>query len=459
MSFPSAIFKHEFTLKNIKKAFEGKISLKSTRGLDKVNLKSFDAEQELKIIYRKCSNSTYRFTPFVQKLISKGKGVPPREISVPTIRDRITLYLIKETLHQIFPNSVNTKLPNNYIKDLRNFYELKSSKHLHYIKTDIKTFYDAIPHKKLIAILKKKIKSKKLLKLIESVLKTPTVPHNYSKNDVKKYKRIKGVPQGLSISNILASIYLNEFDKKMSSEGEMYIRYVDDILIVAKKSSVKRINRTILNELAELGLSVNESKTDDAPITKPHEMLGYSISSTLTSIKDSNKKRFITAIAAKISSYHYKNEERKKKSPWLTTEIQNSVFIEDLNEKITGAISDKRRYGWLFYFSEITDMALLRKIDKVIAGLFTRLNEFDNKAPNDLKRLSKAYYKIKNSPSSGYIHQYKKYGTIAEKMKYLEDRGYLNPASKYDRNEVLRIFDRVRQKNLAGLILDVGFTS
>ena len=378
---------------------------------------------------------------------------------MPTIRDRVTLYLIKETLHHIFPNSVNKKLPNNYIKDLRNFYELKSSKGLHYIKTDIKTFYDAIQHKQLLVILKKKIKSKKLLKLIESALKTPTVPHNYSKSDGKKYKRVKGVPQGLSISNILANIYLDEFDQKMSSKGEMYIRYVDDILIVAKDTSVNDIKKTIIDELTTLDLSVNELKTDDAPIAQPHEMLGYKISSTLTSVKDSNKKRFITAIAAKISSYHYKNEERKKKSPWLTTEVQKLVFIEDLNEKITGAISDKKRYGWLFYFSEITDMSILHKIDKIIAGLFTRLKDFDNKAPDNLKRLSKAYYKIKKSPTSGYIHQYKKYETIAEKMKYLEDRGYLNPASKYDQKEVLRIFDRVRQKNLAGLTLDVGFTS
>ena len=60
------------------------------------------------------------------------------------------------------------------------------------------------------------------------------------------------------------------------------------------------------------------------------------------------------------------------------------VFIEDLNEKITGALSEQKRYGWLLYFAEINDMQLLHKLDGIIRGFFRRLADFDYQPPRRL---------------------------------------------------------------------------
>ncbi|MEC4818039.1 MAG: RNA-directed DNA polymerase, partial [Scytonema sp. PMC 1069.18] len=69
---------------------------------------------------------------------------------------------------------------------------------------------------------------------------------------------------------------------------------------------------------------------------------------------------------------HYR-EKRKSK---YTVESLKEIFITNLNEKITGAISEERKYGWIFYFNAINDVSLLYKIDNIIAGFFKRLEDF-----------------------------------------------------------------------------------
>ncbi|MEN8134103.1 MAG: reverse transcriptase domain-containing protein [Thermodesulfobacteriota bacterium] len=461
MSSTYKIFKNYFRLKIIKEVYDERISKKATRGIDRIGIKKFNEikKGEFKVIYKKCNTGTYRFSPYVEKLQSKGRNKKPRLISVSTIRDRIVLSILKEILHEIFPESVYRKLPNNYIKEIKEFYETTSSKHLCYFKTDIKSFYDTIDHDILIGIIKSRVKSKKLINLIKSSLKTPTVPINYKKKVKDKYKRIYGVPQGLSISNILANIYLKEVDVKLQSIGAKYIRYVDDILIFIDENDTSNVEGEVRQILLEYHLSLNESKTECKLSDFDFEYLGYLISRSKTSIKEANVERFITSVAAKFSSYLHNTDERIKKYPWLNKDIQQTVFIEDLNEKITGSLNEKRRYGWLFYFIEITDISLLHKLDKIIRNFFIRLNDFGAKPPDELKKLSKAYYKAKYDPRGGYIHNYDNYETIAAKMKYLGDRGYINPEKRYKKEDIDIIFNRIKRKRLTDLELDIGITS
>ena len=102
------IFKKHFRLKTIKEVYGEKISKKATRGIDRIGIKKFNEikKDQLNIIFNKCNAGTYNFSPYVEKLQSKGRGKNPRLISVSTIRDRIVLYILKEILHEIFPECV-----------------------------------------------------------------------------------------------------------------------------------------------------------------------------------------------------------------------------------------------------------------------------------------------------------------------------------------------------------------
>lgn len=125
MTAPYITFKLLFQFKNIKKVYEDNISKKATRGIDRIGVKVFNKNKNnhFKIIYDKCNKGTYKFSPYVQKLQIKGKSKQLREISVSTIRDRIVLFLLKEFLHDVYPECVNRKLPNNYIREINDFYK------------------------------------------------------------------------------------------------------------------------------------------------------------------------------------------------------------------------------------------------------------------------------------------------------------------------------------------------
>jgi Reverse transcriptase (RNA-dependent DNA polymerase). len=74
------------------------------------------------------------------------------------------------------------------------------------------------------------------LKILVSLLKEQIFIEKESK---------KGIPQGTSISAVLANVYMIDFDKKvcalLKNLGGMYRRYSDDFIIVIPKEKVNRL--------------------------------------------------------------------------------------------------------------------------------------------------------------------------------------------------------------------------
>ena len=461
MSRSYKIFRSAFGKRSIKKAYIDKIGKTGTRGIDGIGLKKFNQilKQELEIISSKCKRGTYKFSPYVEKLFSKGRNKKPRVISLPTIRDRIVLYLLKEILHQIFPDCVNRKIPNVNVREIKNFLNSSNKNQLSYFKTDLKSFYDSIDIGILTEILKTRIKSNRLLNLLVGAIKRPTVPKSYQRKNLSEFRRKKGIPQGLAISNILANIYLQEVDKYLNALGVAYFRYVDDILIFSEKENITSVVNKTKRCLKKKCLTLNADKTEINPFTVSFVFLGYKFSYASISVRKSSVERFIKSIAAKISIYKYNSEKLLKNCSWITEENHKKVFIEDLNEKITGAYNENKRYGWLFYFIEIDDISLLYKLDKIIKSFFRTLPSFRFSSPPELKSLVKAFFKAKYEVCDDYIHNYDKYKTLQEKFDYLCKRGLMNPAIKYGEEEISAFFDSKKRKNLSHLELDVGIIS
>lgn len=92
-----------------------------------------------------------------------------------------------------------------------------------------------------------------------------------------------GVPQGLDISNILAEIFISDFDKKMRIGPNIYYqRYVDDILILCDKANVYSIAEMVYKELEKLKLKPHpignvDSKSVKGDLNASFDYLGYSV--------------------------------------------------------------------------------------------------------------------------------------------------------------------------------------
>lgn len=454
-----------FSKSALKDAFDIKFLESSTKGLDRLNGFQFNQrlDNQLSIIHRKSLSGTYKFTPYAEVLQLKGRGKKPRVIGIPTIRDRLVLHQLKEILAHTFPECVPKTRANTLIhrisREIKKIEEEGNTAYTFIFGCDIQGFYDEIDRDLLLQALQKRIKSRKVLNLIKSAITSPIVPRNYRRDKTDDYLTPKGVPQGLAISNILAAIYLAEFDTKMRTTSAHYYRYVDDILIFGDDANVREAQKNAEDSLDSLDLKIHpigSGKSHTGLLTNPFGYLGYWFSVPKITVRPTTVERFLQSIVGKFSDFTHNKGYRLERHKYLTEERLKEIFLSELNERITGAISENRRFGWISYFSEITDLELLKKLDRIIGGFFDRLNDFGRSPPLDLKKLTRAYYEMRYSPTRGYIHNYDNFDDRAKKMQFLMDRGRLDPNSAYTDQEINDIFESYRNKNLADLEPDDG---
>lgn len=450
-------FDENFTLDKLTEIFLTYIRKKNIIGIDNIDNKTFQNNIANYASYIMRTISEYQFSPYLEKLISKGRLKYPRIIAIPTIKDRIVLYILKEDLHKYFPECVNTELVNNRIIDIYKF--LASANEYSIIRLDLRGFYDSINQKILLEQLAKRIDSGLFLSLIDKAITNPTVPKKYSKRDRNKYFQDLGIPQGLAISNILANIYLKEIDDDFIGKTAYYYRYVDDILIICGKAQEADIFEEIRRKLKRLGLDLNTEKSVVFSSQDSFSFLGYKISNKMISIKDESVQNHINAIFALLSNYRRLIDNKELREKWITTEQLVERLKSDLNEKITGAISENKKYGWLFYFSSITDKQILHKMNLVISEAVNRILPKDISTQMKIKSYVKSFYEIKNRPRGGYIENYDNYDTFTKRREYLNIRGYLDSDKTYSEDEINYMFLTIRERNLARMQKDIGSLS
>jgi hypothetical protein len=324
-----------------------------------------------------------------------------------------------------------------------------------YYKTDIVGFYDSIPQARLLKFVSERVESGVFLRVLENSIKNPTTNFGSKRSERKNLNKI-GVPQGLSISNILADIYMRGFDGELSTLSAGYYRFVDDIILFNLGEDKTCLRGVIEEKAGDIDLKLHTSKTVCKREDRNFEYLGYRFELPKITIRESSIVKFINSVASMITSFKNNHQITIKKYKWIDDEAYKSIFIENLNEKITGAISETKRYGWLFYFLEINDEALLHRMDRVIDSFFKRLDVFDNKRPENLKRLARSYFEAKYNSHGNYIHNYNLYVTYEEKIQYLNKMGKVNPEAIYSKEDIDIIFERTKLQNLLHLENDIG---
>lgn len=456
------LFDELFSSESLFKTFNEKFSNSGAKGIDRLNGMQYSlrAQRDLIKTSEKCLNGSFRFSPYLEMLKSKGRGKNPRVISIPTVRDRVVLRQLNIFLCKVFPEYVPKSVASAYIRSLSSDFLSANPDDVYICSCDIEGFYDNIIKTRLIKKLSSRIGSKKALNLIIRSLLTPT-SHSSAKKSQRKefFNKDKGVPQGLSISNILASIYMSDIDTSMDKFNVKYYRYVDDVLIYGDKESVSKAYLSIRRKLKLRGLNTHppsSPKTHLGHLNQPFGFLGYVFKGNDITVKDSTLEAFLQSIAARFSDFTHNKNRRLKKYPHLSIDDLKEIFVEELNEKITGAISGNKRYGWVAYYSNINDLSLLHKIDFIAKEMFSRLSDFDRQPPTELKKISRSYYEIKFNPQGGYIRNYDKIETLKQKTEFLVSRGRISPDERLTRDQIEERFERYKAKILSRMQADEG---
>ncbi|CAM3682141.1 reverse transcriptase domain-containing protein [Polaromonas hydrogenivorans] len=442
-------FREHFSETSIKSVYETKILGTRAIGLDRVDAHNFASKlaAETTLISKKVLASTYRFTKYKEKLISKGAGKSPRQLSIPTIRDRLTLKILCDYLFTVFPKS-KPHLPQELIGDLRN--AIDSNKYSYFIKIDLKDFYPSINHKLLLSKLYKRVRIAPFRNLINSALENPTVPETNTKSTAANSQ---GVAQGLSISNVLAEIFMMDIDEKIGGLAPICVRFVDDIIILTNAEPVA-VCKDVCEILRKAKLNPHPldalgSKTQVGQVSNGLDFLGYSLRPKTVSVRRSSLTNFESSLVSVFTEYKHRFRNAKD-----VAEKDSALarFRWALNLKLTGCIYKNQRFGWVFYYSQINDLSVLRRIDNTVSLLCKR---FDVTVPPNPKRALKAFYESKRTDkeSHWYIPNYDCI-TVAKMRKFLTEIGY--KVGGFPDIEVGFIFHRLVRRATRSLEKDVA---
>jgi group II intron reverse transcriptase/maturase len=163
------------------------------------------------------------------------------------------------------------------------------------IEGDIASYFDTIPHRRLIKAVKKRVADRNIRDLIWKFLRAGVMYRG------KVQETITGTPQGGIVSPLLANIYLHQLDRYMESthlnisedqrqkrrkEGKsnfLYVRYADDFVVLGNgtKANTQAMKEELKQVLKQLGLTLSEDKTKVTHITEGFTFLGYQIIRTV----------------------------------------------------------------------------------------------------------------------------------------------------------------------------------
>lgn len=452
----SNAFKKFFSYEALVNTFELEIKQSPSIGKDHVSCEQFDRsrDSEIEIILNKVKEGTYHFTPYREMLISKGAGKKPRVVSIPTVRDKLVIKSLAKILDNAFCIECNAPTPQKLI--LRIVHEIESKRYDAYIKIDINSFYKSINQDILIKKLRSRIRKHEVLELIKKAISTGTAPMDSKAASDNR----NGLPEGLAISNKLANIYLAQLDRTINNKfpDAVYSRYVDDILVLCRADGVQKIKKHIKLQLTKLGLNISEGKASQGSlITGSFSYLGYEFTSDRVSVRESSKRRIersIEGIIRKIALAERLSENERQR--------QKKKLLLELKTRITGCkvVADGiayRRFGWLFYYSKINDVAYLAQLDWLVSKLAKR---YAVTLPGDLPTFKKAYYQMRYyGDRSNYFVTYNYSDSVEKKKRQLYKYFEKSEIDRLSDEEVNSLFIKYVRTLTSKLEQDVGTVS
>ena len=264
---------------NLEAAFRKTKSNRGGAGVDRVTVEQFEERLEVNLnrLEKGLKEETYKPQPLRRKEISKPGMKEKRTLMIPTIRDRIVQGAIKNAIEPIFEIIFSNRSygfrPGRGCKHaLGVVNSLLQAGYTWVVDADIKSYFDMIPHERLMECLREKIADGRVLALIESYLKRGIL------SGLSSWEPERGTPQGAVISPLLANIYLNPLDHKMAEMGFEMVRYADDFVILCRsREEAERALAQITAWLKVAGLTLHPEKTQIADATQRggFDFLGY----------------------------------------------------------------------------------------------------------------------------------------------------------------------------------------
>lgn len=243
-----------------------------------------------------------------------------RMISAAPFRDRVVHHALCNIIEPIFePTLIKDTYANRKgkgthagIRRCQDF--LRQYKYV--LKADIRKYFPSIDHAILKEIIRRKIKCKPTLELIDKIIDNSNRQErvmNYFEGDnlFSLLERAKGLPMGNLTSQFFANLYLSPFDHFMKEEMRIkeYVRYVDDYVAFHQDKkelhSIKKESEAFLSE--KLRLLTHPRKSQISTTKDGITFLGQRIFTTHRRLRRENVQRFRKRLNERLENYRSGN--------------------------------------------------------------------------------------------------------------------------------------------------------
>jgi RNA-directed DNA polymerase len=248
-------------------------------GVDHQTVEAFETnlEDNLERLAESLRAGTYRPSGIRRVWTPKPGQTEKRPLGIPTVRDRVAQGALRAVLEPIFERDFAEHSygfrPGRGCKDaLRRVDGLLRAGHTWIVDADLKSYFDTIPHGKLMERVEAKVADGRVLALIGQYLKAQVM------ETAEGWTPQEGCPQGAVIRPLLSNIYLDDLDQTMAQGGCEMIRHADDFVILCRSESAAReaLSR-VAAWTAQAGLTLHPAKTRIVDATRPggFDFLGY----------------------------------------------------------------------------------------------------------------------------------------------------------------------------------------
>jgi hypothetical protein len=261
------------------------------------------------------------------------------------------------------------------------------------VQIDFEKYFDNIPAN----YLKKKIADRSTVSL------TPHERHifeaflHHRMGDAEAHRsatfkrKVKGTPQGSSVSLILANLANHDLDRKLSAESGKFVRFADDVVaICGSYEEAQRLERCFERHCSESGLIVNRKKSPGIAVISDHQQeirtindftyLGYGFKDSGLTLPEKTKKKLQQKVSRLINIYllnslkqgfNHSRANRKHGYDWdllgLVYELRRGFYggltEQDIQDFLYNGGRLKKMRGLMGFYCLIEDPAVLKELD------------------------------------------------------------------------------------------------
>ena len=247
------------------------ISPRAAAGVDEVTWRDYgqDLESNLDALHARVHSGRYRASPSRRAYIAKADG-RLRPLGIATLEDKIVQRAVVEVLNAIYEEDFlgfsygfrPGRSPHDALDALCVGIERKKVNWV--LDADVSDFFNRLDHDWLKKFLEHRIADKRVLRLIDKWLRAGVI------EDGEWTASDRGMPQGASVSPLLANVYLHyvldrwvrQWRKRHAHGDVIIVRFADDFVVgFEHEVDAQKFLADLRERFAKFGLELHPDKT------------------------------------------------------------------------------------------------------------------------------------------------------------------------------------------------------